>query len=85
MLAARPRTQELLDTINQTIKGWRYVGREPDETIVWHVLFENGGHWNDLVLGPDRSGSWNVITLHPLRDRQFRILLESGWVEGGCK
>jgi hypothetical protein len=79
MLSKRPKTGPLLDSLSDLVPGWSYLGREP-RGEVWNLLFPGEGHQNLLVFGPDKTGSWNVITAHPLRPSQIKRLEGSSWM-----
>lgn len=81
ILLKRPQTRPLVDSLDTLLPNWSYVGKEPSESEVWHVIFVGEGHVNDFKFGPDRNGSWNVITVHPLRDEQREHLLRSSWMK----
>lgn len=80
MLQKRPGTETLLASLDELLPGWTHMGQESADAEVWRVIFPGEGHQNQLVFGPDRAGSWNVITAHPLRAKQQELLQAQPWM-----
>lgn len=75
-----PLTLLLFDGLDRSMAEWSHVGREPGDGEVWRLIFASGGHQNQLVFGPDKNGSWNVITVRPLRPAQYQKLKNAWWM-----
>jgi len=71
VLHQRPKLRARIERINELLAGWKAAGREPGNRGGWHVLFSDGRHLNDMIFGEDQTGSWNVVTMYPLRGGQM--------------
>jgi hypothetical protein len=53
------------------IAGWLLAGPEPGKADKWRVFFQIEQRWCVAVIGRDRNGSYNVITMHSPSDRNY--------------
>lgn len=81
-LVVRTRSSESdrLDRLSDLLATWEYFGINPETPAVWEVLFREHGRWYVAVFGPDRNESWNMLTMHPLRDNQFNTKSGAEWM-----
>lgn len=67
----QPVEQQVLRDLSEHLGGWIRAGLEPGKTDVWRVFFQVEDRWCVAVLGRDRNGSHNVVTMHSPSDRNY--------------
>ena len=53
------------------ISGWLRAGPEPGRAERWRVFFQVEHRWFVAVIGRDRNGSQNIVTIHSPSDRNY--------------
>jgi hypothetical protein len=71
--------RDRIERLSYLLVDWIVVGMEPEESGAWNLVFPDSGHLNLMIFGPDRNGSWNVITVYPLRGKQ-RARVDTHWM-----
>lgn len=64
---------EMLDRI-----AW--AGREPGRPPTWRMMFRDEGRWFQVVVGEDKLGRTNMITVYQLRPNQVLGNMSCGWM-----
>jgi hypothetical protein len=55
--------QEQRDQIERCLDSWEWAGPQPEKADVWRVFYQYAGRWGLMVVGRDRNGSVNVVTM----------------------
>jgi hypothetical protein len=79
VISTRPVLLDRIERLDELLVEWIVVGLEPKAGGAWNLVFEDSGHLNTVIFGPDMNESWNVITIYPLRGNQ-RKRIDADWM-----
>jgi hypothetical protein len=68
---SQPIEVRVLHMPSAHIAGWLLAGPGPGKADKWRVFFQIEQRWCVAVIGRDRNGSYNVITMHSPSDRNY--------------
>ena len=65
--------QRVLLDLDHHLDRWERAGPEPGKSETWRVFFRVEGRWVLVVIGRDREGSTNVVTLYSPSDNRYLV------------
>ena len=66
-----PGDQQQLDNLSTHLKNWEKAGKQPGKDNTWNVFFREEGRWFMAVIGCDKNGNYNLVTLYSARESYF--------------
>lgn len=74
---ARDVTQ--YESLSEHLLRWQRAGLDPREPDKWNIFFVDQGRWFTVVIGRDRNGSLNPVSVHSTNDE---VYLQRRWARG---
>lgn len=64
---------EHYESLNELLPRWRHAFADPTSVDTWQVYVPlDGTHWLAVIIGNDRTDSYNLISVFRIRDRNVR-------------
>jgi hypothetical protein len=67
----QPIEQRARRHLSAWLSRWERAGAEPGKSETWRVFLREAGRWVVVVIGRDREGSLNLITVHSPSDKKY--------------
>lgn len=66
--------------LTELLNGVEWAGREPREAASWRIMFRDERRWFQAIIGEDKLGRTNMVTVYQLRPNQASANMNSGWM-----
>jgi hypothetical protein len=69
------------EDLNRWLADSQYAGQDPNDAMKWEVYIPLSSlHWLAVVIGRDKNGSHNLVSVYMTRSRNVRNRIKRGYL-----